>query len=195
MIAYIKGSIGEIGEDHVVLEANGVGYQIFLTKRHVASLPPEGKTHSIYTYLIQKEESMTLYGFETPQERSFFSHLKAISGVGPKTALSILSTLKPQELADAILNGRSGTIAQAPGVGKKIAERIVLELKGKLQKMGHLPVALPSQVWEEIEESLSTLGYSLSEIGKAIQAVYQKGETDDVDLLIQKVIMWLHEQQ
>lgn len=133
MIAYIKGSVEHSGEDHVILDNNGIGYLISMPLNEIEKVKKMSGTIKIYTYHYVREDAMGLYGFLDSESLSMFKLLLNVSGVGPKAALSMLSTLSPQSLILSIITGDDKSLSKAPGIGKKLAQRIILELKDKFK--------------------------------------------------------------
>lgn len=176
MIASLRGTISHIGADHLIVEAGGVGYLVFAPRTVLGAVGAVGEQAFVHTMLIVREDSMTLYGFATREQRSLFESFLAVSGVGPKVALSLLSSGEPDELRAAIAHGDTARLGRVPGIGKKTAERLVLELKGKLDLKG-LPApaagATPAAIAanNELAELLVSLGYSGAEAASAIAAL------------------------
>ena len=174
MYAYIKGTLTYKNYPHVVLEAAGVGYKISTTTNTIGKLPELGETVTLYTYLNVKEDVMELYGFYTREELSVFELLISVSGVGPKVGATILSSVNPQSFVVAVATGDTKTITKAQGVGPKLAARIILELKDKINKEGtiDIPDSASSvqslEVNDEAVEALMVLGYSPAEAKKAV---------------------------
>lgn len=133
MISYIKGTLVHRGNGVVVVEASGLGYEIFVSAATLSVLPEVGETVKIHTHMNVKEDGISLYGFSTAEELELFHRLISVTGVGPKGALGFLSQLKPQEIILAILSDDVKTLSKAPGVGRKTAQRVILELKDKFQ--------------------------------------------------------------
>ena len=132
MYAYIKGTLEETGEDYIVVEAGGIGYQIFTTGQTFPYLPSMGEEVKVYTYLHVREDAMILFGFLTKDDLFVFRLLLGVSGIGPKGALAILSVMTTDDLRCAVLGDDAKAIAKAPGVGATTAQRLILELKDKL---------------------------------------------------------------
>ena len=132
MYSYIKGTLEETGEDYIVIEAGGIGYQIYTTGQTFQYLPCQGAELKVYTYLHVREDAMILFGFLTKDDLSVFKLLLGVSGIGPKGALAILSVMTTDDLRFAVLGDDAKAIARAPGVGAKTAQRLILELKDKL---------------------------------------------------------------
>jgi Holliday junction DNA helicase RuvA len=173
MIASLRGKIVHLGIDQLVLETGGVGFQLFAPRPVLANVGNIGDTAHLYTLLIVREDSLTLYGFADMAQRSFFESLLSVSGIGPKVALNLLSSGSTDEIRMAIAQGDTVRIARTPGIGKKTAERLVLELKGKLDLTnlaGAVPAATPAltALNNELSELLVSLGYSQAEAAAAI---------------------------
>ena len=145
MIYFLSGIVKFKDTSHLILDVNGVGYGLELTLTHVSILPNVGETHSLWVYTKVREDSLTLYGFSTREERQTFELLVNINGVGPKVALAILSVLNIQQLKDLILENNFVPLQKVPGIGKKTAEKILLELKSKLDKLPCSPISVGSQ--------------------------------------------------
>lgn len=188
MYAYIKGEIIDISEDNLVLECNSIGYNIRIPLSVAQRLPGIGATVKIYTYTSVREDAFNLFGFLSKDDLEIYKKLIAVNGIGPKGALSILSAMSADDLRFAILSGDAAAIAKAQGVGKKSAERIILELRDKVQFMGSaatdLEVLTSSDTTAETNakneaiEALTSLGYSPSD---ALRAVRQVELTEDMD--------------
>ena len=132
MISYIRGELAAVEDQKIVVDVGGVGYGIFMSRQAIALLPPSGNEVKIHTYLNVKEDALQLYGLLTRDDLEIFRLLIGVSGIGPKGGLNILSCLSSDELRFAVLSGDAKTISSAPGIGKKTAEKLILELKDKL---------------------------------------------------------------
>lgn len=181
MLYFLKGITAALEPGLAVIECAGVGYACKTTSFTLSGLQP-GKPATLYTHLSVREDGIELYGFGTKEEKRLFLQLTSVSGVGPKAALSILSTTTPSQLALAILTEDVKTLTLAPGIGKKIAQRIVLELRDKLAKeqpeMDWTPVNLPAagepvqgDKLSEAGAALAVLGYSPAEVQIALKGV------------------------
>ena len=175
MYAYISGTLEEMDSQQVVLEANGIGYRIFVPGLIIQRLPSRGNRVKLFTYLHLREDCQDLYGFLEKEEKQFFEKLITVSGVGPKVALGMLSTQPVNQLALAIVTGDRSTLCRAPGIGKKTAERLILELKDKIDNDAiKLPNAASSTAnrWTnertEALEALQSLGYPSAEAEAAL---------------------------
>ena len=181
MIAYIKGSLEDVTQGKVVIEQNGVGYEIQVPANLPEQLPSIGSELKLHTYLHVREDAMQLFGFLTKGDLEMFQLLITVSGIGPKGALGILSVLSAEDLRFAILAGDVKAISSAPGIGKKTAEKTVLELRDKVkledafvQKLNNTvqKTANTSQkAQQEAIEALVALGYSQTEALKAVRKV------------------------
>ncbi|MFN3657582.1 MAG: Holliday junction branch migration protein RuvA [Pseudolabrys sp.] len=198
MIGKLKGVIDSYGEDYVILDVSGVGYQVHCSARTLQALPAAGEaaTLSIETYV--REDQIKLFGFATDMEREWFRLLQTVQGVGARVALSVLGTLKVSELAEAVAMRDKATVARTPGVGPKVAERIVTELKDKVPAftsvdpaVAHLAGALdekraPKPVADAVS-ALVNLGYGQPQAAAAIAAaVRNAGEGADTAALIRQ---------
>ena len=191
MYAFIEGVVCEKSQGGLVLMAGGVGYQLVCSLTTLQAAPPNGEIMRCYTYFSVREDAMELYGFATQEEKSLFMRLIGVSGVGPKMALSLLGAMSVHDLHVAILMDDITAISRAPGIGKKTAQRIALELRDKetqmditgstAQKPGAAAV-LPSDAVGEAMEALLALGYSSVEARNALARV--KGQSDRTDELI-----------
>lgn len=193
MYSYIKGTLEETGEDYIVIEAGGIGYQIYTTGQTFQYLPDQGAELKVYTYLHVREDAMILFGFLTKDDLSVFKLLLGVSGIGPKGALAILSVMTTDDLRFAVLGDDAKAIARAPGVGAKTAQRLILELKDKLsledafeQKLAKNEDMVQNKTGgakNEAVQALVALGYSSSEALKALQGVEIQENTDVEDIL------------
>ncbi|WP_312044926.1 Holliday junction branch migration protein RuvA [Anaerotignum sp.] len=186
MISYIKGTLAHRGESYIILENGGIGYQIFVSAGFLSRMPEAGKEIKIFTYMSVKEDGISLFGFTSKEEQEMFLKLLTVGGVGPKGALGFLSQLTPQEIVMAILSADAKTLSKAPGVGKKTAQRVILELKDKCTTED--AIAVPMEMVDgdavggakfEAIEALTALGYSRSEAAKAVGMVAAEGMTTE----------------
>lgn len=192
MFNYIKGSFISSGDGYVVIESGSIGYTVFTSLNTVGRLTANAEV-KLYTYLYLREGIMDLYGFATEEERSMFLNLISISGVGPKAAISVLSVAPPEKIALAILTGDSKLIQKAQGVGAKVSQRIVMELKDKIDKnidtssLGEEEefTLAESASSSEALSALMVLGYSQAEAKKALSSA---GESDSTEEMIKKAL-------
>lgn len=197
MIAYLKGTLEETGEDYLVIDVNGIGYLVKVSGRVLEALPSIGSTGStvkLHTYTYVREDTLALYGFLTRDDLSMFQLLLGVNGVGPKGALGILSMFSACELRVAIFSQDAKTIAKAPGIGAKTAQRMLIDLKGKVSAEEAFGVTESETLGEAVKdgfsqprndaiEALTALGYSASESLKAVSAVSITEEMDSEAVL------------
>lgn len=184
MYAYLKGTIEYKYSDHIIVEVNGVGYNVFYPTGRIASLPPIGGSITIYTYTVVREDAFQLYGFENMDDKELFCLLTGVSGVGPKAGMNLLSELTASQIRMAIISGDTKTLSKAQGIAKKTAERIIVDLKSKmsLDEESMVSAAVPDDavvVAEENEavEALVALGYPLKDARAAVaKAMGDKAE-------------------
>ena len=187
MISYIKGTLERRGENDIIVEAGGIGYRIFVST--LAKLPQTGEAVQIFTYFSVKEDGMSLYGFAAREEQEMFEKLLLVNGVGPKGALGFLSVLNPSEIVMAILSDDVKTLSKAPGVGRKTAQRVILDLKDKFKTEDAVSslegaagiaesVGGGNAKFEAID-AMTALGYSRSEAAQAVNAVAAEGMTTE----------------
>lgn len=198
MIAQLKGQIVASDLTYLVLDVMGVGYQIFASGRSLSQLGGVGAEVTVLTELVVREDSMTLYGFASEGERAAFRLLQTVQGVGAKAALSILTVLTPDELAQAILAGDKAMVARAEGIGPKLALRIVNELAQKTASLAggglqaasdgvaspDVTTAAQNAVLQDALSALVNLGYSRTEAFTALQNVQKQGTDNDISALI-----------
>lgn len=176
MFAYIKGSLEEKMSNYVVLETMGVGYKIFMSKTAIGKLGEMGSTVKIFTHYHVREDEISLYGFLSNEELKMFELLISVSGVGAKSAISMLSNISTSDFALSILTNDITKLTKVPGIGKKTAQRIILELKDKLKAEQEIAKTEENQTIIEIDEqideaisALQILGYHRKEIEKAFE--------------------------
>lgn len=133
MISYVRGELAAIEEQKAIIDVGGVGYGVFMSQQSLSLLPPAGNKVKIYTYLNVKEDALQLFGFLTRDDLDIFRLVIGVSGIGPKGGLNILSCMSPDELRFAIMSGDAKAISAAPGIGKKTAEKLIVELRDKVQ--------------------------------------------------------------
>ncbi|MEU1523419.1 Holliday junction branch migration protein RuvA [Nocardia rhamnosiphila] len=176
MIASIRGEVLELALDHVVLEASGVGYRLNATPATLAGLT-RGAEATLFTALIVREDAMTLYGFADTESRDLFGLLQTVSGVGPRLAMAVLAVLEPEALRKALAAGDIAALTRVPGIGKRGAERMVVELRDKVNLVpvpadraaAVTPVSTP--VRDQVVEALTGLGFPLKQAEPAVDAV------------------------
>lgn len=194
MIGYVKGILEEIEEDCVIVDVNGLGIRILTGGALASQMLASGSEVKIYTYTYVKEDAFQLYGFISKDELSLFKKLITVSGIGPKGAASILSAFSAEDLRYAIYAGDIKTISKAPGIGKKTAERLVLELKDKVE-LDYQADTLLGQLADEMVgstepnnrkdaiDALTALGYSSMDAAKAVKQADPNADMDAEDIL------------
>jgi holliday junction DNA helicase RuvA len=182
MIHRLRGILVEKDTEGVVVDVGGVGYRASASVATLRALPSLGEECVIHTRMVVREDAMLLFGFAAPEERAAFDALTAVSKVGPKLALAVLSAMSPPEISEAVARGDVLKLASVPGLGKKTAERLVLELKGKdLAVFGPEPVVSSGGgggPYMEAREALTGLGYSLEEAEKALNSIPPQGSVE-----------------
>ena len=186
MIDFIEGKVASKNPGELVISAGGVGFLLLCSNATLASAPATGETWRCYTVLNVREDAMELFGFASQQERTLFRRLLGVTGVGAKTALGILSSMSVRDLSIAIVTGDVTALSRAPGIGKKTAQRIVLELKDKVEQQdvsaagAAAPVAAAAGgAAQEAQAALQALGYTSAEAARAINLVRDRAETTD----------------
>lgn len=173
MIAFLHGTLLQRATDAIILDVNGVGYRVRIPTTTLASLGDLGTRVELYTHLHVREDDMSLFGFATQDEHDLFELLLSVSGIGPKVALGILSSAPPNEIRNAIAQGNLEILSGIRGIGKKTAQRLVLELKGKVELGEEISELSPLD--GEVAATLINLGYSAAEAQRAARSV--KGTT------------------
>lgn len=172
MIAYLKGDLVYKDGYGIQLEVGGIGYELALSSKALGALPAVGSTVQVWTYMQVKEDGISLFGFASLTEKEMFERLIGVSGIGPKIALAALSTMRPQELASVIAQGDITRIAAVPGIGKKTAQRIVLELQGVLKTDPDLFDGIAADAGStrsDASEALVGMGFSAQEVAGALK--------------------------
>lgn len=191
MIAYIKGSLEFLGEDHIIVDNNGLGYEIKIPLSILPELPAIGDMIKVFTYLYVREDAMVLYGFLTKDDLNVFKLLLSVNGIGPKGALAILSAMTPDALRMAVVTGDDHAISKAPGIGKKTAQRLIIDLKDKLkiaidefsQDNGLNSINLDIGMNDRISEAVAALvalGYTSTEAVKATKGLNDLGTVEEI---------------
>ncbi len=176
MIASLRGNLLLASTDYAIVETSGVGFQVFAPRPVLQALGAVGSEVRLYTYLHVREDALVLYGFSSLDQRSFFETLLSVTGVGPRMALSLLSAAPVDQIHLAIATENTALLAQVPGIGKKTAARLVLELKGKLDLSKMMPAGTTttpaaSSLNAELQEILTSLGYSALEAQSAVASL------------------------
>ncbi|HRI79258.1 MAG TPA: Holliday junction branch migration protein RuvA [Cyclobacteriaceae bacterium] len=193
MIAYLKGKLVHKEPTHVIVEVAGIGYQAFISFNTFSEIKDKEDIR-LATYLHVREDAQLLYGFASESEKSMFLHLISVNGVGPNTAMMVLSSLTPDELKSAILRDDAGTLQAVKGIGGKTAQRLILELKDKLRKApsdgtSTLPGMVNNTLRQEALTALMTLGIARAAAEKSIDAVLRKsGNTISLEDLVKQAL-------
>lgn len=198
MIGYLKGEVAGIYEDRIILEVNGVGYNIIMPASSLDLIDGIGINIKIYTYLAVREDAMLLYGFLTKDDLDFYKLLIQVNGIGPKGALALLSVMTTDDLRFAILSDDSKRISKAPGIGAKTAQRLIIDLKDKVSVQDAFEGRLKqneeavnksglSEAREEAAQALIALGYSSTDAYKGVRSADISAE-DDVETILKKAL-------
>jgi Holliday junction DNA helicase RuvA len=183
MIASLSGRVTDLHPDSVVVQVGGVGLLVYVPIMDRERIRI-GETVQLYTYLVVREDSLTLYGFSSIEEKEFFTLLLGVSGIGPKLALAGISTLNPDTIRRAVLTEQAEIFTQIPGVGKKTSQRMLIHLQDKVKSVdGFEPVAMMDDTYTQVLEALVALGYSVIEAQAALQAI-PKDSPDEVEARI-----------
>jgi holliday junction DNA helicase RuvA len=178
MIGHIEGKVKYIREKYAIVSAGGIGYKVFMITDTISSLN-ENQTISLFTYLSVREDALDLYGFSTEEEHDFFLMLVSVSGIGPRSALGILGIAHIENLKKAIATGDTSYLTKVSGIGRKIAEKIVLELRDKMKAVQSDSKEGSLQSESDIVEALKSLGYSTNQARDALRAVGDEGNTNE----------------
>ena len=189
MIGYVKGILEEADDQCIIVDNHGIGYRIFVPGSFFSGAIPIGQEVKIYTYLNVKEDAMQLYGFATRDDLRVFKLLLGVNGIGPKAGLGILSALSADDLRFAVLADDAAAIAKAPGIGKKTAQKLILELKDKLanQSAAGIPETEGDNQLQEAVQALVALGYPNTDALRAVKKV-EGAETMDVETLLKAAL-------
>jgi len=199
MIGYLKGEVSGIYEDRIIIEVNGIGYNVFMPASSIDLIDGIGISIKVYTYLSVREDAMNLYGFLTKDDLDFYKLLIQVNGIGPKGALALLSVMTTDDLRFAILSDDAKKIGKAPGIGPKTAQRVIIDLKDKVSledafeeklnntvNTGTGKSAL-SEAREEAAQALIALGYSSTDSYKAVRSSDINSD-DDVETILKKAL-------
>lgn len=202
MVSYVKGELAAVEEDKAVVEAGGVGYGVYMPQQSLALLPEIGSTVKLYTYLNVREDAMQLFGFLTRDDLEIFKLVIGVSGIGPKGGLNILSCMSPDELRFAVMSGDAKAISAAPGIGKKTAEKLIVELRDKvdiedmLEHAAHgseggaaVSGAADNDMQAEAVQALVALGYGSAESMRAVKKT--SAECTTVEEMLKEALKYL----
>lgn len=190
MIAYLKGDLVKLKENAILVDVNGIGYEVFVPTSMIAACPSLGEELMVHTYHYVREDTQVLYGFMTDEDLEVFKRLITVNGIGPKGALALLSTISVDELKYAIMHEDAALISKAPGIGKKTAQRLIIDLKDKLDLTSiMIPDGLEVSTGgvtqqgtsrQEAIEALVALGYSSHEALQTVKKVKAFKDTEDI---------------
>jgi Holliday junction DNA helicase RuvA len=190
MIASISGVIQKTGKDHLVVGVGGVGLRVFVPRSVLEQASGVGRSISLHTHMIVREKELSLYGFESEEDLNLFEILLDVNGVGPKVGLSILSTLSPEMIRGAIVREETAVLQRVPGIGKKTAERIMFQLRDKMDVTAEVSeVPFIRDVDTDVIDVLTTLGFSIVESQTALQNIPR--EVTDLDARVQLALQYL----
>ena len=191
MIAFIEGKVAEKNHGELVINAGGVGFSLLCSNATLSAAPGKGETWRCYTVMNVREDAIELFGFASRQEREMFRRLCTVTGVGANTALGVLTALSLRDLSVAIVTGDVTALSRAPGIGKKTAQRIVLELKDKVEQQdvstpgAAAPVSAPvGSAQQEAQAALQALGYTSAEAARAVNLVRDQATTVDQIIML-----------
>jgi Holliday junction DNA helicase RuvA len=172
VIASLHGRVESIADDWAIINVNGIGFQVHMPTSTLSTLGSRGQEVHIYTHLHLREDNVTLFGFASPEELGLFETLIGVSGIGPRLALSMLSAMSIEQLTMAVATSNAELLTAVPGVGKKIAARLVLELKDKIgAELVTAPAAQLAQENADVLAALTSLGYSVAEASRAVASL------------------------
>lgn len=198
MISYLKGRIEDIFLDSIVIEVNNIGYLVYVSKTFITNID-KNTDYKIYTSTIYKEDSVKIFGFKTKEERELFNLLHSVSGIGPKTALNIISNLELSEIILSIYSNDVKKLSKIHGIGLKTAQRLILELKEKISSFKSEieniskdnNIIISSDIIEETEMTLLALGYSKKEIKESIEFTKNIQNINTSEDMIKEALIWL----
>jgi Holliday junction DNA helicase RuvA len=188
MIAHLRGRVLSKRPSHAVIDVNGVGYEIAISVPTFSELPNAGGEVSLHIHTHVREDALSLYGFLRPQEKELFERLISVSGIGPKLAITVLSGMQAEKMVAAIRGNDVATLTKIPGIGKKTAERMVLELRDKLESFGVAAtvVSRHSPMEEDVLSALTNLGYQRPAAERALASAGQNGGSHTFDQLFRE---------
>jgi Holliday junction DNA helicase RuvA len=201
VIARLAGLVAEKADDHAVVDVNGVGYRVQLSAVSLAALPAPGERVALRTYTYVREDALQLFGFATEEEETVFHELISVKNVGPRAAQNILSGIEARELARAVADGDVARLTKVPGVGKKTAERLVVELKEKLVSLARAAApraAAGAGPFDQVEQALIGLGFKPAQATGAVDALRERtsaggAATKGVDELLREALKLLRQ--
>ncbi|SIR87268.1 Holliday junction branch migration protein RuvA [Williamsia sterculiae] len=195
MIASVRGPVIDVALDHVVIDCAGVGYRVLVTPATASGLR-RGAEATLLTTMIVREDSMTLYGFTEPDARALFTVLQTVTGVGPRLAMATLAVLEPDALRRALADSDTKTLTAVPGIGKRVADRLVVELRDKVEAPGTpgdtaVTAGAGSSVRDQVAEALVGLGFTAAPAEKAVTAVLADDAEADASVVLRRSLTLL----
>lgn len=187
MISFLRGQVIEIKLTSLVLDLNGLGYEVIISPDIANSVRP-GAELELFTSLVVREDSWTLYGFQDADSRTLFDELQSVTGIGPKVAHSLISFFGPDELRGAIAASDNGSLEKVPGIGKKVASRIILELKDRYTDNRSVNQVTGNKWREDLSRALTGLGYSPREAERAIEKTFSEAMENPEELDISELL-------
>jgi Holliday junction DNA helicase RuvA len=189
MIGYLTGKLFSKKPTRILLDVNGVGYSLNISLNTFDKLPDEGNIISLYTYLAVKEDSLTLYGFSSEPEKQMFEMLISVNGIGPKLAQSVLSGIQIDELKDALSTGNISRLIAIPGIGRKTAERMLIDLKDKMDLIiEEKDISVTHKIKDDAVAAITTLGYNLKMSEKIIRDILTENQNIEIEDLIRQAL-------
>ena len=188
MIASISGKVIQLTKETVIMDINGLGFEVFVPKP-LLSETEAGDLLYLYTYMLVREDNISLYGFASLEEKQFFLQFLTVGGIGPKLSLSILSSLSIDNIRSAILSEKPDYFSRVPGVGKKTAQKIIIQMQGKLPDSDGLAIRSITDVDDAVVDALISLGYSVVEAQTALQTI-PKDTPDDVETKLRVALQY-----
>ncbi len=193
MIGYLTGKIISKKPTKVLLDVNGVGYILNISVNTFEKLPDENSITSLYTYLAVREDSLTLFGFSSEAEKQMFELLISVNGIGPKLAQSVLSGIQIDDLRNALVTGNINRIIAIPGIGRKTAERMLIDLKDKVDSISEeRDLSVPFKIKDDAIAALTTLGYNLKTADKIIRDIIAANQSIQIEELIKQALTQLN---
>jgi len=188
MIASISGKVIQLTKETIIMDINGLGFEVFVPKP-LLSETEAGDLLYLYTYMLVREDNISLYGFTSLEEKQLFLQFLAVGGIGPKLSLSILSSLSIDNIRSAILSEKPDYFSRVPGIGKKTAQKIIIQMQGKLPDSDGLAIRSITDVDDAVVDALISLGYSVVEAQTALQTI-PKNTPDDVETKLRVALQY-----
>ena len=190
MIASISGKVTQITKETVIIDINGLGFEVFVPKTLLSDTEAGDLIH-LYSYMLVREDSITLYGFATVEEKEYFLQFLAVGGIGPKLSLAILSSLSIDNIRSAILSEKPDYFSRVPGIGKKTAQKIIIQMQGNLPESDGIADRSITDVDDAVVDALISLGYSVVEAQTALQSL-PKETPDDVETKLRVALQYFN---